>query len=449
MKDCTGYAYTSPHRGFVVRHTACVLYHCHVRIWSGSVGHTCLDAAFVKGAIMPASCNDAMYKLGRAGSAIRVLFAYGQKRKAEIGVENVFDFSLGNPSVPAPAAVNEAIAASLSKPSLVTHGYTAAPGNESTRAAIAASLNRRFGTSYTASNLYLTMGAAAAIDASLKAVLDPGDEVVVIAPYFPEYRMWIEDKGCTCVESPARTSDLMPNIDDLRSRITSRTRAVIVNSPNNPTGAVYPRETLEALADVLRSASENNGRTVYLIADEPYREVVYDGVEVPWVPSVYEATIVCYSYSKSLSLPGERIGYALVPNSMPNNDEVMAAVAGAGRALGYVCAPSLIQLAIEQCVDEPCDVAAYDENRRALTKGLSEIGYEYVEPQGAFYLWIRALEPSAQAFSDRARNHELLLVPSDDFGMGGFVRASYCVDHDMILRSMGAFRDLYEEYRKA
>lgn len=396
---------------------------------------------------MPASCNDKMYGLGKAGSAIRVLFAYGQARKAEIGAENVFDFSLGNPSIPAPAAVRQAILEALEIPSLELHGYTAAPGSAACRTAVADSLNRRFGTSYAAGDLYMTMGAAAAIDASVKAVTVPGDEVMVVAPYFPEYRMWIEDKGCTCVESLASVEDLMPDLADIEARINERTRMLIINTPNNPTGAVYPREVLEQLADVLRRGSERIGRTIYLLADEPYREVVYDGIEVPWVPSIYENTIVAYSYSKSLSLPGERIGWCLVPNTLPDAAEVMAAVAGAGRALGYVCAPSLLQRVVERCVDEPTDVAAYAENRRVLTEGLSAIGYDYISPDGAFYLWVRALEDDAQAFSDRAKSHELLLVPSDDFGMGGFVRLSYCVDKDMIERSMPAFKSLYEEYR--
>lgn len=395
---------------------------------------------------MPASCNDRMYSLGASGSTIRQLFAYGQRRKAEIGADNVFDFSIGNPNVPAPAQVREAILAALDEPSVELHGYTAGPGAASTRAAIAASLNRRFGTAYEAGNLYMTMGAAAALDASLNAVLDPGDEVICIAPFFPEYQMWVESAGCVCVRSLA-DERMMPDVGDIAARITPRTRAVIVNSPNNPTGAVYPAEVLARLADALTAASERNGRTIYLIADEPYREIAYDGVTVPWVPAIYGPTLVCYSWSKSLSLPGERIGYVLVPNTMPAWQEVYAAVCGAGRALGYVCAPSLMQHVVERCVDVPSDVAAYARNREALLGGLRGIGYDCVEPQGAFYLWVRALEPDAKAFSDRARGHELLLVPSDDFGMPGYVRVSYCVSHETIVRSLPAFRALWDEYR--
>ena len=395
---------------------------------------------------MPSSCNDRMYRLGAQGSSIRELFAYGCARKAQIGADKVFDFSIGNPSVPAPDQVRQAILAALDEPSLELHGYTPAAGAPSTRQAIAGSLNRRFGTSYTQDNLYLTMGAAAAIDACVNAVCDPGDEVIVIAPFFPEYRVWIENAGCTCVVSPADGTTMMPDLADLAARITGRTRAVIVDSPNNPTGAVYPAELLAGIADLLRGVSAKNGRAIYLISDEPYREIAYSGVEVPWVPSIYENTLVCYSYSKSLSLPGERIGYALVPDTMPDWREVYAAVCGAGRALGYVCAPSIIQKTIEACVDVPSDVSSYARNREALYGGLTELGYECVEPQGAFYLWVRALEPDAKAFSERAKAHELLLVPSDEFGVEGFVRIGYCVDHDTIVRSMPAFARLMADY---
>ena len=395
---------------------------------------------------MPQNVNAEAYALGSAGSSIRELFAYGQRRKAQIGADKVFDFSIGNPSVPAPAQVKQAIVEALDEPSVQLHGYTPATGLPDVRQAVADSLNRRHGTSYGADDLYLTMGAAAALDASINAVCEAGDEVIVVAPFFPEYRVWIEHAGCTCVVSPA-TPDMMPDVADIAARVTGRTRAVIIDSPNNPTGAVYPAPVLAELADALRAASERVGRTIYLISDEPYREIVYAGVEVPWVPSIYESTIVCYSYSKSLSLPGERIGWVLVPGTMPQARDVYAAVCGAGRALGYVCAPSIIQKVVKACVDVPRDVAAYAENREALTGGLARLGYEYVEPQGAFYLWVKALEPDARAFSDRARAHELLLVPSDDFGLGGYVRVSYCVSRDTIVNSMPAFGALMREYR--
>ena len=397
---------------------------------------------------MPASCNDTMYALGAEGSSIRELFAYGQARKAQIGADNVFDFSLGNPSVPAPDAVKSAVLAALEEPSLALHGYTPAAGLPSTRTAIAGSLNRRFGTNYSAEHLYLTMGAAAAIDATLNAICDAGDEVIVVAPFFPEYRVWIEHAGCTCVLSPADPATMLVDVDDVAERITPRTRAVIINTPNNPTGAVYPAELIAQLGQLLHDASATNGRTIYLISDEPYREIAYAGVDVPWVPALYDATIVCYSYSKSLSLPGERIGWVLVPPTCPDHAQVYAAVCGAGRALGYVCAPSLIQKVVEACVDEPSDVEAYAANRDLLYGELTAMGYDCIEPRGAFYLWMHALEPDAKAFSTRARdNHELLLVPSDDFGTPGFVRISYCVDRGVIERSLPAFKALMEEYR--
>lgn len=397
---------------------------------------------------MPVSCNDQYYELGAQGSAIRELYAYGLARKAQIGEDKVFDFSIGNPSIPAPAAVKQAFIEALETPAVELHGYTPAQGLPATRTAIANSLNARFGTSYDASMLYMTMGAAAALDASICALTEPGDEVVCIAPFFPEYRMWIENAGCACVLSPACADTMYPDLADLASRINERTRAVIVNSPNNPTGAVYPREVLEGLAQVLREAGERIGRTVYLIADEPYREIAYAGVEVPWVPAIYENTVVCYSWSKSLSMPGERIGYVLVPNTMPAHKEVYAAVCGAGRALGYVCAPAIVQRVVEKCCTLPSDVAAYATNRDILAGGLREIGYECVEPEGAFYLWVRALEADAEAFSARARdNHELLLVPSDSFGMKGWVRISYCVAKKTIEDSLPAFAALYAEYQ--
>lgn len=397
---------------------------------------------------MPESCNPTYYELGAQGSAIRELFAYGLARKAQIGADKVFDFSIGNPSIPAPAQVKQAFIEALDTPAVELHGYTPAQGYVSTRTAIANSLNERFGTQYDASMLYMTMGAAAALDASICALTEPGDEIVVIAPFFPEYRMWIENAGCTCVLSPACQDTMYPDLADLAGRIGPKTRAVIINSPNNPTGAVYPREVLEGVADILRRASEANGRTVYLIADEPYREIAYADVEVPWVPAIYENTVVCYSWSKSLSLPGERIGYVLVPNTMPAHKEVYAAICGAGRALGYVCAPAIVQKVVEKCCTLPSDVAAYATNRDILLTGLRGIGYECVEPEGAFYLWVRALEPDAQAFSVRARdNHELLLVPSDSFGMTGWVRISYCVAKETIENSLPAFKALFDEYQ--
>lgn len=389
--------------------------------------------------------NETMYERGNAPSAIRELFAYGMERKAQIGEDKVFDFSIGNPSVPAPDSVAETIRELADMAPAQLHAYSAAQGLESTRAAIAENLNKRFGTHYTADNLYLTMGAAACLSACFTALIKPGDEIIVIAPYFPEYRIWIEFAGGVCVEVPAREDNFQIDLDALEQAITEKTKAVVINTPNNPVGTVYTRETLEGLADVLVQAEQRFGRDIYLISDESYRELTY-GVEVPWVPAIYPNTLVCYSWSKSLSLPGDRIGYVLVPNEVYDSREVYLAVCGAGRSLGYICAPVFFQRVIERCVDEPTNVEAYAVNREILTHALDELGYEYIEPDGAFYLWIKALEPDAQAFSNKAKEHELLLVPSDSFGVDGWVRAGYCIDKSTIEHSIPAFAALKADY---
>ncbi|HIS39427.1 MAG TPA: pyridoxal phosphate-dependent aminotransferase [Candidatus Aphodovivens avistercoris] len=391
--------------------------------------------------------NERMLALGNEPSAIRELFAYGLTRKAEIGADKVFDFSLGNPSVPAPAAVRSAIADALGEPACALHGYTPAQGTPAVRQAVAHSIQRRFGCEASPDRIYMTAGAAAGLAIALSAVTHPGDEVLVVAPYFPEYKVFIESAGCTCVEVPARANDFQLDVPAIAAAVTPRTSALIIDSPNNPTGAVYGRAALEELAAALRQKEAELGTRIYLISDEPYREIVY-GAEVPWVPAVYARTIVCYSYSKSLSLPGERIGWLYAADQMGAEEsaDVYAAICGAGRALGFVCAPALFQRVVERCVDEPSDVAAYAANRELLTKGLSELGYEYVEPQGAFYLWVRALEPDAEAFAERAKKHELLLVPSNSFGVEGWIRIGYCVDASVIENSMPAFKALAEEY---
>lgn len=389
--------------------------------------------------------NETMYERGNAPSAIRELFAYGMERKAQIGEDKVFDFSIGNPSVPAPDSVAETIRELADMAPAQLHAYSAAQGLESTRAAIAENLNKRFGTHYTADNLYLTMGAAACLSACFTALIKPGDEIIVIAPYFPEYRIWIEFAGGVCVEVPAREDNFQIDLDALEQAITEKTKEVVINTPNNPVGTVYTRETLEGLADVLVQAEQRFGHDIYLISDEPYRELTY-GVEVPWVPAIYPNTLVCYSWSKSLSLPGDRIGYVLVPNEVHDSREVYLAVCGAGRSLGYICAPVFFQRVIERCVDEPTNVEAYAVNREILTHALDELGYEYIEPDGAFYLWIKALEPDAQAFSNKAKEHELLLVPSDSFGVDGWVRAGYCIDKSTIEHSIPAFAALKADY---
>ena len=390
--------------------------------------------------------NEKSYAYGAQKSSIREIAAYGGARKAQIGAENVFDFSLGNPSIPAPESVRSSIARALELPPTQLHGYTPAPGLPAAREAVAASLNRRFGTSYAAGDVYLTCGAAASLSISFHALVNPGDEVIVIAPYFPEYRVWIETAGATCVEVMADPETFQIDVPAVAAAINERTKAIVINSPNNPVGSVYAQKNLEDLAAALHDAQKRLGTQVYLISDEPYREITY-GADVPWVPAIYDRTIVCYSYSKSLSLPGERIGWVLVPNTNPEHDRLVLAVAGAGRKLGFVCAPALFQRVVIDCVDEPTDVEAYAENRRVLTEGLSALGYEFIEPQGAFYLWVKALEPDANAFFERAKALELLPVPSDSFGCPGWVRVGYCVSKETIVNSMPAWKKLAESYR--
>lgn len=390
--------------------------------------------------------NEKSYAYGAQKSSIREIAAYGSARKAEIGAENVFDFSLGNPSIPAPESVRASIARALELPPTQLHGYTPAPGLPAAREAVAASLNRRFGTSYAAGDVYLTCGAAASLSISFHTLVNPGDEVIVIAPYFPEYRVWIETAGATCVEVMADPETFQIDVPAVAAAINERTKAIVINSPNNPVGSVYAQKNLEDLAVALHDAQKRLGTKVYLISDEPYREITY-GADVPWVPSIYDRTIVCYSYSKSLSLPGERIGWVLVPNTNPEHDELVLSVAGAGRKLGFVCAPALFQHVVIDCVDEPTNVEAYAENRRVLTEGLSALGYEFIEPQGAFYLWVKALEPDASAFFERAKALELLPVPSDSFGCPGWVRVGYCVSKETIVNSMPAWKKLAESYR--
>ena len=390
--------------------------------------------------------NQKSYDYGAAKSSIREIAAYGAARKAQIGAQNVFDFSLGNPSVPAPDAVRASIVRNAALPASQLHGYTPAAGLPAAREAVATSLNRRFNTSYEPGDLYLTCGAAAAISITLHAIVNPGDEVIVIAPYFPEYRVWIETAGATCVEVMADATTFQVDTAAVDAAITPNTKAVIIDSPNNPVGAVYTRETLLSLASVLSGRSEELGHPIYLVSDEPYREITY-GADVPWVPAIYDRTIVCYSYSKSLSLPGERIGWALVPNTNPDHDELVLAIAGAGRKLGFVCAPALFQRVLIDCVDEPTNVEAYARNREALAGGLRKLGYTCIEPEGAFYLWVKSLEPDAEAFFRRARDLELLPVPSNSFGCEGWVRLGYCVSYETIVGSMPAWQKLAESYR--
>ncbi len=392
--------------------------------------------------------NEKMVGLGTSRSVIRELFEYGKQRAAMVGAENVFDFSIGNPSVPAPPSVNEtAIALLREEDPVLLHGYTSAQGDAAVRHDLAMSINRRFGTDFTGDNLYCTMGAAAALCCCFHALCCPGDEFVVLAPYFPEYKVFIEGAGGRMMAVPADIDTFQINFEALEQTVTPHTKGVVVNSPNNPCGVVYSEDTIKKLAQLLEVKSVEFGHPIYLISDEPYREIVYDGVEVPYLTKYYKNTLVCYSYSKSLSIPGERIGYVVVPPAMEDWERVYAAVAGAGRALGYVNASSLFQRVAAVCAEDTADLTVYGKNRRILLEGLRSMGFTCVEPGGTFYLFPRTLEPDAFAFSERAKTHDLLLVPGDGFGCPGHVRISYCVPTERILRALPVLEKLAKEYR--
>ena len=389
--------------------------------------------------------NEKMYKLGTGRSEIRELFEYGRQRKAEIGEDNVYDFSLGNPSVPCPDEVNATLITLLNNESAVKlHGYTSAPGDDGVRSAIASHITKQHGFAVTKDHLYMTVGAAAALTCTLNALVCPGEEVVLLAPYFPEYKVFAEQAGGVIKVVPCNPETFEPDAEAVKAAINEKTAAIIVNSPNNPSGAVYSEECIKALASVLEEKSAEHGRSIYLIADEPYRELVYDGVQVPFIPKYYNDTVVCYSYSKSLSLPGERIGYCLVSPMANECGKVYAAICGAGRALGYECAPSLLQKMIPYCLDLASDISIYDENRRILLTKLTEYGFEAVKPEGAFYLFIKSPLESSRAFSEEAKKFDLLIVPSDSFGCRGYARISYCVKTEQITRALPAFKALAE-----
>ena len=393
--------------------------------------------------------NQEMVSLGKVRSAIRELFEYGNQRAAVVGRENVFDFSIGNPSVPAPDSVKRAIQDVIELDPVAIHGYTSAQGAEDVRQAMADDLNRRFGTSYGAHNFYMTCGAAASLTITLKAMTASSeDEFIVIAPYFPEYRVFIQSGArAKCVVVPAQIEDFQINFAALESAITPHTKGVLINSPNNPSGVVYSDGTISALADLLRTKSACFGHPIYMISDEPYREIVYDRQPVPFIAPRYENSVVCYSYSKSLSMPGERIGYILIPDSVENFSDLYAAVCGAARALGYVCAPALFQRVAARCTGQTSDLSIYERNRKLLLEGLRSSGYQCVSPGGAFYLFPQTLEPDAAAFCERAKKYDLLLVPGDGFGASGHMRVSYCVQTETIERALPLFEKLAQEYR--
>lgn len=389
--------------------------------------------------------NEKMRILGAKRSVIRELFEYGRRRKSEIGEENVHDFSLGNPSVPAPREVNEAIKTLIcSESPLLLHGYTSAQGDLSVRRAIAEYI--KLSTSYEADadKLYMTVGAAGALVAALGAVVNEGEEVIVVSPYFPEYRVFIENLGGTVREVGCDEKTFEPSPKKIAEAINENTAAIILNYPNNPTGAVMSEETLSKICSILKASEERYGKPIYIIADEPYRELVYDGVNVPYIPLYYQNTVVCYSFSKSLSIPGERIGYALVASDAKDSDAVYEALCGAARAKGYVCAPSLLQKILPLCLGLTSDISIYDRNRKLLYSALTEYGFDVVKPSGAFYMFMKAPSGDANEFSELAKKYELLLVPSDDFGLCGYVRISYCVSTEQIENSLPAFKKLAE-----
>lgn len=383
---------------------------------------------------------------GKTRSSIRELSEYGARRKSEIGAENVFDFSLGNPSVPPPDCLDEAILDIIGSKTPGIHGYTTAAGILPLREKITRNLMDIYGLDADPNLVYVTCGAAAALCISLKAILEPGDEVIVLAPFFPEYRVFVEGMGGVLRVVPS-SSDFRVDGESLEKAVTPHTRAMIINSPNNPTGVLLTEEDIRLIAGILSKYSDNYNRAIYLITDEPYREIVYNNAEIPCVLKLYADSIMCYSFSKSLSVPGERIGYALVNSAANEAEDLYASIMGAGRCLGYVNPPSLFQRVIERCIGETSDISEYLRNRDLLCAGLRKIGYDFIHPDGAFYLFTKALEPDARNFSLKARKHELLLVPSDDFGCPGYVRISYCVDESVIRNAMPAFEALYDEYR--
>lgn len=391
--------------------------------------------------------SEKMYELGTRKSTIRTIFEFGRQRAAVVGEENIFDFSLGNPNVPTPDFVRDAAVEILQtmEPAAV-HGYTVAPGNPAVRQTVAQSINRRFGTDFDAKNLFITAGAAAAITISFKALAEPDDEFIAFAPYFPEYKCFVESVGGKLVVVPAQPSDFQINFDAFERLINCNTKAVIVNSPNNPSGAVYSLDTIKTLAAILNKKSVEFGKPIFIISDEPYRELAYD-VEVPYIPNFYDNTLVCYSFSKSFSLPGERIGYIVVPNRIVAFERIYRAIAGAARVLTHVNAPSLWQLVIAKCAGRPSDISTYRKNAKLLYDGLIDAGFECVKPQGAFYLFPKALEDDDYAFCERAKKYDLLLVPGKDFGCAGHFRAAYCIKTETIERSLPLFKKLAEEYR--
>ena len=388
-----------------------------------------------------------MVGLVNNNSAIRMMFEEGKRLAAEFGAENVYDFSLGNPNVPAPAGLNSAIKEILDEEtSTFVHGYMNNAGYEDVRETIATSLNKRFETSFTKDNIIMTVGAAGGLNVILKTLINPGDEVIAFAPYFLEYRSYINNYDGVLVEVSPDTETFMPNLVEFAEKITAKTKAVIINNPNNPTGVVYPEAVIKELAKIMEDKQKEFGTEIYLISDEPYRELAYDGVEVPYLTKYYDNTVVGYSFSKSLSLPGERIGYLVIPTEMPDYKNVFAAASIANRILGFVNAPSLIQRAVAKVIDEQTDIAYYNRNRELLYGSLKEYGFECIKPEGAFYLFVKSPVADEKEFCNKAKAYNILMVPGSSFACPGYVRIAYCVAYETIERSLPSFKKLAEEF---
>ncbi|MDK2829043.1 MAG: aspartate aminotransferase [Clostridium butyricum] len=390
-----------------------------------------------------------MYELGSKKSTIRSIFEYGRARAKVVGEENIYDFSLGNPNVPTPKFITETMIDILQNEDPCSiHGYTVAQGDPESRELLAKSLNKRFGTNFTGKNLFMTAGAAASITICFKALAEENDEFITFAPYFPEYKCFVESTGAELKVVPAKVDDFQINFQEFEKMINKNTKGIIVNSPNNPSGAVYSEETIIKLTNLLREKEKEYGHPIFLIADEPYREVAYNNVLIPYLPKYYDNTLVCYSYSKSFSLPGERIGYIVIPDEIVDFNMISASIGGAARVLTHVNAPALFQKVVARCADMPSDITVYEKNKELLYNGLIEAGFECTNPGGAFYLFPKALEDDEVAFCERAKKYDLLLVPGGDFGCPGYFRASYCISTETIKKSLPLFKKLAEEYKK-
>ncbi len=392
--------------------------------------------------------NNDMYKLGVKGSDIRELFEYGKKKKQIIGADKVYDFSIGNPSVPSPKIVNDTLKELIdTTPATILHGYTSASGDNFVKEKIAEYINSKYNANVNSSLIYMTCGAAASLSITFRALLNKGDEVIVIAPYFPEYKVFVENAFGKVVIVNSEIPSFLPNFEELERSISEKTKAIIINSPNNPTGVVYNEKIISKLSEILIKKEKEFKKNIYLISDEPYRELVYGDIYVPYITNYYHNSIVCYSFSKSLSLPGERIGYILVSPKLQNASEIYKCICGAGRSMGFVCAPALFQYIIPKCLGYTSDITIYEENRNILYNELTKYGYELVKPDGAFYIFMKSLDEDAYRFSEKAKEYNLLLVPSDSFGVKGYMRISYCVSQKQIINSLKAFKQLIDNYK--